>query len=128
MIQRTKSWCGFLQGYFLITLVQVYSMKDLRSLPDMLMYLLLLSFIPIYSVSITLDKESVPKWNWEASILALMVDLYFIIYCCRLVYYHKSKRQKHFFMSSVWTIDRCMHCKMYWTNVPDHKIRRTPDS
>lgn len=61
MIQRTKSWCGFLQGYFLITLVQVYSMKDLRSLPDMLMYLLLLSFIPIYSVSITLDKESVPK-------------------------------------------------------------------
>lgn len=61
MIQRTKSWCGFLQGYFLITLVQVYSMKDLGSLPDMLMYLLLLSFIPIYSVSITLDKESVPK-------------------------------------------------------------------
>lgn len=61
MIQRTKSWCGFLQGYPLIILVQVYSMKDLRSLPDMLMYLLLLSFIPIYSVSITLDKESVPK-------------------------------------------------------------------
>lgn len=61
MIQRTKSLCGFLQGYPFITLVQVYSMKDLRSLPDMLMYLLLLSFIPIYSVSITLDKESVPK-------------------------------------------------------------------